>query len=112
MSAYGWGYEPGTADAIRWLEERMRPGMTVADIGTGTGILAIVAARLGGEVVAYERDDRVYAIAAANRDLNGIHFQFRGEYDGEQGFDLAVANLGDADYGAILTCAREVWTSA
>jgi ribosomal protein L11 methyltransferase len=110
--ARGWGWEPETRAAIAWLEERVQPGMQVADIGTGTGILAIVAKRLGAVVTAYESVDSVREIAQENFALNLIDAEVLGEYDGAQGFDLAVANLGDVDYGPILTCAQEVWTSA
>lgn len=117
--AKGWGWETDTCAAIEWLEERVKPGMTVCDIGTGTGILAIVAARLGGLVAAYESNDSVREIAERNFDLNGMtpgrmpSVVLAGEYDDRQGFDLVVANLGDVDYAGmgILAAGREVWTS-
>ena len=52
--ARGWGYEPDTRAAITWLEQRVKPGMTVCDVGTGTGILALVAAKLGVTVTDYD----------------------------------------------------------
>lgn len=110
--AKGWGWEPETREAIEWLEARVRPGMTVCDVGTGTGILALVAALLGAKVTAYERVNTIGAIAAANFELNGQRVELWGEYDGQQGFDLVVANLGaKQDYTDILTAGREIWTS-
>ena len=44
-AAFGTGQHATTALCIRALEELVRPGMTVFDIGTGSGVLAIVAAK-------------------------------------------------------------------
>ena len=111
--AKGWGYEVETRAALAWLAEHVQPGMTVADIGTGTGILAIAAVALGAkEVTAYEQDAAVRGIALDNFALNDprrIHL--REEYDDQQGFDLVVANLGPTVYGLMLTAGREVWNS-
>ncbi len=119
MTAKGWPWEGGTAEAIRWLEERVQPGMTVCDVGTGTGILAIVAARLGATVTAYEQSDAVRLIALANFVLSDVILTVHDEYSGERDvlherFDLVVANLGDVDYEGmgILAAGKEVWTSA
>ncbi len=109
--AKGWGWEPDTRAALDWLAERVEPGMTVADIGTGTGILAIAATRLGGVITAYEQDESVRTIAMENFALNEIDVDLYPEYDDRQGFDLVVANLGDVVYAKMLTAGREVWTS-
>ncbi len=110
--ARGLGYEEDTAKAIAWLTTHVQPGMSVADIGTGTGILAIVASLLGGVVTAYEQDTKVRVFAAANIVISEVEVELRGEYDNQQGFDIVVANLGDVDYFDILTAGVEVWTSA
>ena len=114
--AKGWGYEPDTVAAMHWLEEKVKPGMTVCDIGTGTGILALVAARLGAVVTAYEERDAVRHIAAENFALNEVHIVLGAEYDGADGFDLVVANLGGSKYRpidyeglGILKSGKEVW---
>ena len=109
--AKGWGYEPDTRAAITWLEQRVKAGMTVCDIGTGTGILALVAAKLGATVTAYESAADVREIAKRNITLNQAKVMLKGAYDGAGGFDLVVANLGNVEYGAILKAGREVWTS-
>ncbi len=109
--AKGWGWEPDTRAAIEWLEANVEPGMTVADIGTGTGILALVAWRLGAVVTAYESKPSVRDIAEANFDLNDTPVFLYGEYDGAQGFDLVVANLGDVDYSDIMLAGNGVWTT-
>ena len=112
--ARGWGYEPETRAAIEWLEEHVRLGMSVCDVGTGTGILALVAARLGAVVTAYEEDEAVREIAAANIKLNELEIELRGKWpDGIVMYDLVVANLGKVDYGEldIFKSGTEVWTS-
>lgn len=45
--AFGTGGHPTTRLCLKALEDYIKPGMTVADIGTGSGILSIGAARLG-----------------------------------------------------------------
>ncbi len=113
--ARGWGYEPDTKAAIKWLEKRVKSGMTVCDIGTGTGILALVTAKLGATVTAYEEDDMVRDIADVNFKLNEVDITLHGEWQGyvEVTYDLVVANLGNVDYGAlgILKAGTEVWIS-
>ncbi len=116
--AKGIGYEKETRAAIEWLEEHVQPGMTVCDVGTGTGILAIVAARLGAkEVIAYERWAPVRKIADANVSLNGLTdtILVLGAFEDREvgGFDLVVANLGDVDYEGmgILAAGKAVWTT-
>lgn len=60
--------EPRTRAFLSALDNVVRPGMRVLDVGTGTGILAVHAARLGAEVVAVEESDMIHharAFAAA-----------------------------------------------
>jgi ribosomal protein L11 methyltransferase len=71
--AFGSGLHPSTQLCLMVLEERLRPGDTVADVGTGSGILAIVAARFGaGSVLAVDDDPLALRVAAANVAGNGV----------------------------------------
>lgn len=79
------------------LVERMRPGASVLDPFTGSGILAISAARAGaGDVVAIDVSRRAVACARLNARLNGARIRaLRGDmFDPVRGrrFDLIVAN--------------------
>ena len=68
--AFGTGLHPTTQLCIEALEELVKPGMRVLDLGTGTGILALIAARLGAaDILAVDND--VNAVVAARRNAQG-----------------------------------------
>ncbi|MGH7334315.1 MAG: 50S ribosomal protein L11 methyltransferase [Candidatus Rokuibacteriota bacterium] len=73
--AFGTGHHGTTAGCLELLEQavaRDRPGRAV-DLGTGSGILAIAAARLGtGEIVAIDDDPDAVANARINIAHNGV----------------------------------------
>ena len=70
--AFGTGLHPTTQTCAELLEDLVRPGARVLDLGTGSGILAIQAARLGAQVVdAWEVDPAALAVAEANVRANG-----------------------------------------
>ncbi len=71
--AFGTGTHATTVMCLRQLEERVRAGCTVADLGTGSGILAIAAARLGAvRVWAVDIDPVAVRAARENVDRNGV----------------------------------------
>ena len=49
--AFGTGLHPSTQLCLIALEERMRPGMRVLDVGVGSGVLTIAAARHGASMI-------------------------------------------------------------
>ena len=71
--AFGTGQHPTTAMCLRALEERLRPGDAVLDLGAGSGILAIAAAKLGaGRVLALDIDPQAVKAARENAAANGV----------------------------------------
>jgi ribosomal protein L11 methyltransferase len=74
--AFGTGQHGSTAGCLELLEalvERVGEPSRVIDLGTGSGILAIAAARLGAcEVLAVDMDPDAVASAAANVTRNGL----------------------------------------
>ena len=71
--AFGTGSHPTTQLCLVALEEYVMPGMAVADVGTGSGILAIAAAKLGASIVAAnDNDPLAVKIAAENAAVNGV----------------------------------------
>jgi ribosomal protein L11 methyltransferase len=74
--AFGSGIHDTTSLCIACLEKFVKPGDTVIDIGTGTGILAIAAALLGArQVTAVDLDEVAVAQAQKNITLNGVEEQ-------------------------------------
>ncbi|UVI32115.1 50S ribosomal protein L11 methyltransferase [Paenibacillus spongiae] len=71
--AFGTGTHPTTALCLRTLESVIRGGEEVIDVGTGSGILAIGAVKLGAErVLALDLDPVAVSSAKENAKLNGL----------------------------------------
>jgi ribosomal protein L11 methyltransferase len=72
--AFGTGHHASTAGCLEALEALVEPAPSSAlDLGTGSGILAIAAVRLGvGRVLAVDEDPDALAAATANAARNGV----------------------------------------
>ncbi|MBA2133770.1 50S ribosomal protein L11 methyltransferase [Capillibacterium thermochitinicola] len=70
--AFGTGAHPTTQLCLAMLPTVVRPGHLVYDIGTGSGILAIAAAKLGAKVRAVDKDPVAVRVAAENCALNQV----------------------------------------
>lgn len=71
--AFGTGEHGSTRGVLRLMEEAVEPGDRVLDLGTGSGILALAAVRLGAErVVAVDVDADALEVARENLELNGV----------------------------------------
>jgi len=99
--AFGTGYHPTTDTCLQAMEQHIAPGMTVLDLGTGSGILTIAAIKLGaGLVTALDIDSQAVTAARRNFRRLGINKQVRlgqGSVPHPTApagdFDLAVANI-------------------
>ena len=66
--AFGTGYHPTTYTCLEALERLIKPNFAVLDLGTGSGILTVAAAKLGArEVLALDTDP--VAVKAANQNF-------------------------------------------
>lgn len=71
--AFGTGTHETTRLCITLLEESLRPGDTVLDAGTGSGVLAIAAKKLGaGACLGFDVDADALGNARENLGLNGL----------------------------------------
>jgi len=75
--AFGTGTHPTTTLCLRTLEDVVKPEQRVFDLGTGSGILAIAAAKLGAKVEAVDLDSVAIRVAQENVDLNQVNDRVR-----------------------------------
>lgn len=97
--AFGTGTHPTTTLCARSLEKYVRPGDRVIDVGSGSGILSIAAARLGAKsVLALDLDEIAVKSTKMNVELNGLSDTIEAKQNdllhgiGEP-VDLIVANI-------------------
>ncbi|HEL0164937.1 TPA: 50S ribosomal protein L11 methyltransferase [Streptococcus equi subsp. zooepidemicus] len=97
--AFGTGTHPTTKLSLFALEQVLRGGETVIDVGTGSGVLSIASSLLGAkEVFAYDLDDVAVRVAkdniALNQATNNIHVAAGDLLKGlTQEADVIVANI-------------------
>lgn len=99
-ASFGSGGHATTELAATWVEEyvRARPKTTCFDVGTGTGVLALVAARCGApSVLAVDIDEVSVKNAKRNCELNGLTEHIVVEHGSadatSETFDLVLANI-------------------
>lgn len=98
--AFGTGLHPTTRLCLLALERIVRPGDRVFDVGTGSGILALAAARLGAaSVLAVDLDDVAVTAARANVVANRLEARIETALGSTEAappgatYDLVVANI-------------------
>ena len=85
--AFGTGTHPTTVLCAAMIETYLKKGDCFLDVGTGSGILMIAAAKLGAaRVCGIDKDETAVKVAAANLNLNTIQ---------PQRFQVKTANLVD-----------------
>jgi ribosomal protein L11 methyltransferase len=101
--AFGTGMHPTTRLCVAAVENAVRPGDRVLDVGTGSGVLAIAALKLGAHsVLATDIDTLAVRVALENAARNGIATGPGQPFEARRGsvpegvagaFDLIVANI-------------------
>ncbi|MSQ49745.1 MAG: 50S ribosomal protein L11 methyltransferase [Betaproteobacteria bacterium] len=93
--AFGTGSHVSTRLVLRYLAKNIRGGERVLDYGCGSGILAIVAGKLGaGEIAATDIDPQALETTAANAANNGVTLNVTTPESLPAGvFDLVLANI-------------------
>lgn len=94
--AFGTGHHPTTAACLEAIATEVKSGDEVADIGCGSGILGIAAAKMGGVVDACDTDPISVANALANAEMNGM--EFREIWEGsatltDRRYNVVIANI-------------------
>ena len=86
-TAFGTGMHETTQLVIRQLKKFVKPGMEILDVGTGSGILGIVALKLGAaHVVGTDLDPCAIPAVADNKEANDIK---------DETFDMLIGNIID-----------------
>lgn len=99
--AFGTGTHPTTQLCLEALERLCKPAQDVLDLGSGSGILAIAAAKLGArKVLALDIDPVAVEATADNARANGISDKISAECGGldcvlgaARRFDLLIVNI-------------------
>jgi ribosomal protein L11 methyltransferase len=99
-AAFGTGLHPTTSRCLQLLENLLRTGDRVLDVGTGSGVLSIAAVALGaGYATALDIDDVAVSVATGNVAFNGFEDRIvvaTGSVetpDSTEKFDVVVANI-------------------
>lgn len=93
--AFGTGSHPTTRLCMQWLEQNVQAGETVLDYGCGSGILAIVAKKLGaGETIGIDIDPNAVEASRYNAERNHVEASFALPASvSDATYDLVVANI-------------------
>ena len=116
--AFGTGLHPTTRMCLEQIEQRMRPDMHVLDVGTGSGILALAAAKLGAANV-HCIDNSSVAVESAHANAEMNHMSDRvnvvlGVLDETEStrlsgqYDLVLANIIARVIGSIASNLAQV----
>jgi len=104
---FGTGAHPSTQMVMEFLEEQVKPGMKVIDLGSGSGILSITALRLGAaSAIGVDIDPKAESIARENAAYNQFGHECFSAVTGnvtedrdlmeklsEGGYDIVLVNI-------------------
>lgn len=96
--AFGTGLHPTTQLCGMAMESRVAPGMRVLDVGSGSALLSILAAKLGAtEVLGVDTDPEAVRVGHENAQNNGVGDIVKidaGSFDRASGvYDIVIANI-------------------
>lgn len=94
--AFGTGHHPTTATCLQAVSNYVKEGMEVCDVGCGSGILAIAAAKLGAVVDACDTDEVSVQNTLENAKLNEVSLRniWQGSIDKSSSkYDIVIANI-------------------
>ena len=95
--AFGTGTHQTTQLCMKALEKYLKKGDSVADIGTGSGILSILAKKLGGgKIYGCDVDETVIDVCVKNAGVNGIKdvvFELNTADKITERYDFVCANI-------------------
>ncbi|NPA50378.1 MAG: 50S ribosomal protein L11 methyltransferase [Epsilonproteobacteria bacterium] len=94
--AFGSGHHPTTANVIKAISKYIKPNNTLLDVGCGSGILALSAAKLGANVDLCDTDPLAIESAKKNFKLNNENFGniWLGSANlSQKKYDMVVANI-------------------
>jgi ribosomal protein L11 methyltransferase len=101
--AFGTGTHETTRLCLKAIEENYQSGMSFLDVGTGTGILAVAAAKLNekaeirkAKLLAYDTDFDSITIARENAELNEIADKI----------EFSVGSISENDFAYDFVCAN------
>ncbi len=103
--AFGTGLHPTTRLCLRALEHHLVPGGSVLDVGTGSGVLAIAAARQGARsVLALDADLAAVKVAQENVLMNAVSELVAVRHGTLQGGDVVPMHfLADSELEVLAT---------
>jgi len=94
--AFGSGHHESTRSCVKALKKYVSKGKTLLDVGCGSGILGIVASKLGAKVDACDTDPLAVKSAKENFELNNVTYESMWEGSANNTnkiYDIVVANI-------------------
>ncbi|MEO1958177.1 MAG: 50S ribosomal protein L11 methyltransferase [Nautiliaceae bacterium] len=94
--AFGSGHHETTRSCVRAIEKYVKKGNKVLDVGCGSGILGIVASKLGAEVDLCDTDSLAIESAKENFKLNNAKYNkiWQGSANlANSNYDVVIANI-------------------